>query len=285
MPTLACYIVDAFTDRAFGGNPAAVCPLDAWLPDALMQSIAAEMNLSETAFFVRGQGDMPLRWFTPRTEVDLCGHATLASAFVLLHLLEPERREVRFSSRSGPLGVRRQGEALVLDFPATPPTPTDVSAPLTRALGRAPSRVMRARDVVAVYDSAEDVRALSPDMRSLAALEGVFAVCATAPGTGSDSDVDFVSRFFAPSVGIDEDPVTGSAHCALTPYWAERLGKTQLRARQVSARGGELACTLLGNRVEISGRAVLVLEGALRLESTTALREPSLDVFPKSPSR
>jgi PhzF family phenazine biosynthesis protein len=258
--------VDAFASRPFAGNPAAVCPLERWLPDDLLQSIALENNLSETAFFVRRpDGDFDLRWFTPKTEVDLCGHATLASAWTLLREIEPARDRVVFHTRSGPLAVSRAGEDLALDLPARPAHPTATPDALTRALGASPVATLRARDLVAVFERAEDVRALRPDFSAVAALEGVFAVAVTAPGTGADADVDFVSRFFAPAKGVPEDPVTGSAHASLVPYWSARLGKRTLHARQVSARVGELGCVLDadGARVTLTGRAVIVLRGRL----------------------
>jgi PhzF family phenazine biosynthesis protein len=264
MPSLPLYQVDAFTDRPFAGNPAAVCPLDAWLPDATMQAIAAENNLSETAFFVRrADGDFDLRWFTPALEVDLCGHATLATAFVMFERLEPARARVRFHTKSGALDVTRDGARLVLDFPARAPREVDTPPGLAEALGARPASVVRARDPIALFERAEQVRALAPDMRAIAALPDVFAVCATAPGTGQDDDVDFVSRFFAPAEGLPEDPVTGSAHSSLVPLWVGRTGRTQLRARQVSARGGDLWCELAGNRVRMAGHAVLVVEATL----------------------
>lgn len=262
MTSLALYQIDAFTDRPFGGNPAAVCPLDAWLPDETLQAIAAENNLSETAFFVRRGDHLDLRWFTPAVEVDLCGHATLAAGHVLLEILEPGRSEARFQTRSGELVVRRESEGLSVDLPARPPTPTDITDELIEALGARPSYAVRARDLVAVFEDAEAVRNLSTNMGKLAALD-TFAVGVTARGTGRDADVDFVSRFFAPQKGVPEDPVTGSLHCTLVPFWAERLGRTTLRARQVSRRGGELGCSLLGDRVRLTGRSVLVVEGRL----------------------
>lgn len=267
MLTIPLWQVDAFTDRPFAGNPAAVCPLDAWLPDEQMQAIAAENNLSETAFFVPRSpgGDCDLRWFTPGVEVDLCGHATLASAWVLLHELEPARTRVVFHTRSGALTVTRVGDELAMDFPARPGHPVETPPALVEALGARPAVTLRARDLVAVFERAEDVRALAPRMTALAELDGVFAVCATAPGTGADADVDFVSRFFAPAKGVPEDPVTGSSHTTLVPYWADRLGKRALRARQTSKRGGELGCALEGPRVILSGRAVTVLRGTMQL--------------------
>jgi predicted PhzF superfamily epimerase YddE/YHI9 len=253
---LPYYVVDAFADRPFAGNPAAVVPLETWLPDELLQSIATEMNLSETAFFTP---DGRLRWFTPAMEVDLCGHATLASARVL------DRDHVTFASQSGPLAVRKDGERFVLDFPSRPPRACDdaaLIASLGDALGRAPREVLVSRDHVAIYDDAATIRALAPDMARLAALP-VFGVVVTAPG---DTDgVDFVSRFFVPQQGIPEDPVTGSSHCTLIPLWAGRLGTSRMTARQLSRRGGELDCALLGDRVAIGGHATLVARGTLLL--------------------
>jgi PhzF family phenazine biosynthesis protein len=260
--------VDAFTTRTFAGNPAAVCPLTAWLPDALMQAIAAENNLAETAFFAREGDGFRLRWFTPTTEIDLCGHATLASAFVLMTELEPARTQVVFATRSGPLTVTRKGTLYEMDFPSRPLAPT--SRPIeevAKALGAMPSSILEGQSVVAVFDHAAAVRALRPDIAAIAAMD-THALSVTAPGTDSDGDVDFVSRFFVPRFGVNEDPVTGSAHCALTPYWAERLKKNDLRARQVSARGGELACGLRGERVLLSGHAVMVIRGTLYLPTT-----------------
>lgn len=253
---LPLYQVDAFTSKLFGGNPAAICPLECWLPDALLQRIAAENNLAETAFFVKEAEGYRLRWFTPAVEVDLCGHATLAAAYVLLECLGLPADHVTFNSRSGPLTVHRQAYLYTLDFPSRPPFPTPVTEALTAALGRAPEAAYHARDLLCVFPSEADVAALQPDMKALAALPH-FAVIATAPG----DHCDFVSRFFAPAQGIDEDPVTGSAHCTLTPYWANRLEKPAMSAKQISARGGDLLVELAGDRVKISGRAVLYLEG------------------------
>lgn len=254
------YQIDAFASRVFAGNPAAVCPLPTWLPDATLQAIAAENNLSETAFLVGADGQYALRWFTPLVEVDLCGHATLAAALVIMRHLEPARTEVRFSSKSGPLVVQQQGDRLALDFPARPAAPGPVPAGLASALGREPAEILVARDHLAVYESEEQVRALAPDMTRLAALP-CFAVVVTAPGR----DVDFVSRFFAPRAGIPEDPVTGSAHCTLVPYWSKRLGKPELHALQVSKRGGELWCEDRGERVRIAGHGVQYLQGTIEI--------------------
>jgi PhzF family phenazine biosynthesis protein len=255
------YQVDAFTGRPFSGNPAAVCPLAEWLPAATMQAIAAENNLAETAFFVpQGDGYL-LRWFTPTVEVDLCGHATLASGYVVTHILAPEGRSVTFETlKAGPLEVTRDGEFLAMDFPAWPPEPQAADPRILAALGIAPAQSFVARGrTLAVYDRAEEVAALRPDFAAMRGVPGADAIV-TAPGRDG---VDFVSRYFAPNHGIDEDPVTGSAHCILTPYWAARLGKAQLNARQISARGGELVCTLRGDRVTLTGRAVLYLEGTI----------------------
>lgn len=256
--------VDAFATRPFRGNPAAVCPMEAWLPDDVLQAIATENNLSETAF-VRpraGSAEYDLRWFTPAFEVDLCGHATLGTAFVLMTELRPELRRVAFHTRSGVLVVTRDGDALVMDLPANPAKPIASPPGLAEALGATPSAVVRARDLVAVFDDADTVRRLRPDVARIAALDA-YAVAVTAPGTGPDADVDFVSRFFAPRAGIPEDPVTGSAHCTLVPYWAARLGRSRVTARQVSARTGELIGTVRGDRVDLAGHAVLTIKGTL----------------------
>jgi PhzF family phenazine biosynthesis protein len=255
------YQVDAFASRVFTGNPAAVCPLESWLPDARLQEIAAENNLSETAFFVRDGEEYQLRWFTPAVEVDLCGHATLAAAFVLYKELGFTRPAIHFQTKSGELLVRRQDGLLALDFPSRPPDAVSVHPDLIRALGREPERVLAARDYVVIYQSEADVRALQPNMELLASVDR-FAVIATAPGI----DYDFVSRFFAPAKGVPEDPVTGSAHCTLIPYWANRLGKRRLHAYQASARGGELWCEDCEGRVHIAGRAFLFLRGTISID-------------------
>jgi PhzF family phenazine biosynthesis protein len=250
--------VDAFASRLFAGNPAAVCPLEQWLDDKRLQAIAAENNLSETAYFVHSDDSYHLRWFTPEVEVDLCGHATLASAFVILNYLDPSKDAVRFHTKSGELLVRRNGDLLSMDFPARPPAPCRPPEGLIEALGKHPAELLAARDHLAVYASEEEVRCLRPNIDLLARVDH-FAVIATAPGQKSD----FVSRFFAPRQGIGEDPVTGSAHCTLAPYWSKRLNKTELHAFQVSARGGELWCEDRGERVIVSGRAVRFLEGVI----------------------
>lgn len=255
------YQVDAFAGQVFSGNPAAICPLDAWLADEQMQAIAAENNLAETAFFVRNGSGYKLRWFTPMVEVDLCGHATLASAFVILNDLTPGERCVSFETKSGKLAVTRDGDLYSLDFPSRPPAPCEQPCPgLVAALGGNPAEVLAARDYFVVYSSEEELRSLKPDMQALMTIDR-FAVIATAPGR----EADFVSRFFAPAKGVPEDPVTGSSHCSLIPYWSHRLGKKKLHAYQVSPRGGELWCEDRGERVTISGKAVRFFEGTIFL--------------------
>jgi PhzF family phenazine biosynthesis protein len=258
---LPLYQVDAFTRRRFAGNPAAVCPLPKWLPDGTLQQIAAENNLAETAFFVAEPDGYRLRWFTPAVEIDLCGHATLAAAYVLMDCLGFGANQITFHSRSGLLTVLRDGDLYTLDFPARPGAPEAVEAGLTAALGAVPQEQLAARDTMCVFGTEAEVRALQPNMEALAALD-LFAVIATAPG----EDCDFVSRFFAPKQGIAEDPVTGSAHCTLTPYWAARLGKNKLFARQVSVRGGELWLEDLGDRVRMSGHGALYLSGFIDVD-------------------
>ncbi len=253
------YQVDAFSSRLFGGNPAAVCPLDDWLPDETLQSIGVENNLSETAFLVRNGTQYHLRWFTPVREVDLCGHATLASAWVVLNLLDKGRDHVTFDTRSGQLVVRRSGDLLEMDFPSRPPAPWQPPAGLAESLGGEPLEFLTGQYPMAVYGSEVEVREINPNMSSLAMVAP--AIIVTAPADADE--VDFVSRFFAPGYGIDEDPVTGSAHCSLIPFWALRQSKSQLEARQVSARGGELHCEDRGERVTIAGQAVLYLKGEI----------------------
>ena len=257
---LPFYQIDAFADRPFAGNPAAVMPLQEWLPDGVLQASAVENNLSETVVFVPEGDQFHIRWFTPGCEVDLCGHATLAAAFVLFTELEPDRTRVTFRSQSGPLGVTREGDLLCLDFPSRPPREVPVTPELVQALGAPVVSAWQSRDLVALLGSEAEVRGLAPDMGALCRLDA-FAVGVTARG----EEADFASRFFVPKEGIPEDPVTGSLHSTLVPFWAERLGKTALRALQVSARGGELLCELRGDRVRIAGRAVKVLEGQFLL--------------------
>jgi PhzF family phenazine biosynthesis protein len=262
------YQVDAFTDQLFGGNPAAVCPLDKWLPDALMQQIAAENNLADTAFFVPSSSNdgYELRWFTPVLEMDLCGHATLATAHIIFTEMSPMSEKINFQTKkAGELTVTRQkGNALyTLNFPARPAAKADLPDALLSALGSGitPINVYKARDYMLVYEKEADVKQLSPDFMALAKTDAGFGVIVTAPG----DEVDFVSRFFAPSNGIPEDPVTGSSHCSLIPYWAERLGKNQLHVHQISARKGELWCENKGDRVLMSGKAVTYLKGEINI--------------------
>jgi PhzF family phenazine biosynthesis protein len=260
--TIPIYQVDAFTMGPFSGNPAAVCPLDGWLDDDTLRNIAAENNLSETAFIVADEKGYGLRWFTPSVEVDLCGHATLAAAYVVLNHLQPELDSVSFETQSGELVVTRDGDGLSMDFPARAPTPVAVSEALSDALGQAPAEVYASRDILAVYEDEASVRRLSPDQAKLLALDEGLGVIVTAKGDA----VDFVSRFFAPKAGVAEDPVTGSAHCTLVPFWAERLGRSQLVAHQVSSRGGELHCEHRGDRVIMSGQCTLFLTGSIHLK-------------------
>lgn len=254
------YQVDAFAEEPFEGNPAAVCPLSDWLDDSLLRDIAVENNLSETAFFVEREGGYELRWFTPENEVDLCGHATLATAYVIFEELDYEKDVLKFKTRSGELEVYKEGNYFSMDFPSRPPEPSGRDESIIAGLGIEPAYVFESRDYMAVYESEEQVRALDPDM-SLLKKGNWTGIIATAKG----KSVDFVSRFFAPGEGIPEDPVTGSAHCTLVPYWSEKLGKKNLKARQVSSRGGELVCQDLGNRVKIKGSAVLFMKGEIRL--------------------
>jgi PhzF family phenazine biosynthesis protein len=261
---LQIFQVDAFTSKPFGGNPAAVVPLDAWLADDLMLNIAAENNLSETAFFVPDGGKYHIRWFTPTVEVNLCGHATLATSHVIFNELKLEDEIVRFhSDRSGELSVSRNGEKLVLDFPSYPMTEIGSVPGLANAVGAEPKQTWEAQGnmVFMLVDSEEQIKELDPDMSQLAKLP-YDEVIVTAAGETSD----FVSRMFAPRIGIPEDPVTGAIHCSLIPYWAELLGKNELFASQVSARGGELFCELKGDRVKIGGNAVTFLKGEIRVE-------------------
>jgi PhzF family phenazine biosynthesis protein len=258
----AIFQVDAFTTRRFAGNPAAVMPLKAFLPDVTLQAIAAENNLAETAFLLRENGDYRLRWFTPATEVPLCGHATLASAAVVMERLEPGRTSVVFHSASGPLTVHRAGAGYVMDFPARASERITPPPGLAEALGVVPIEVFgNVFNYLAVLESAQVLRAISPDMAAIARLDR-SGVIVSAPG---DGQFDFISRYFAPAKGIPEDPVTGAAHCMLTPYWANRLGKTEFRAFQASPRGGEVICRLRGDRVELEGSCVFYLEGEVEL--------------------
>lgn len=263
--TFPLYQVDAFAEGVFSGNPAAVVPLDTWLPDALLLAIAEENNLSETAFFVPlPEGGYHLRWFTPSFEIDLCGHATLAAAWVLFNELGHQGGRIRFESKSGPLFVERAGELLALDFPSWPPKPIPVTPDMERAFGAKPLEAFAGRDLLCVFADEDMVRGMRPDH---AAFHQLPYVCNIASAQGKPGGpFDFVSRVFCPEVGIPEDPVTGSAHSLLTPFWAGRLGKTRLEAWQASKRGGRLSCELLGDRVRIAGRAAPFLRGEISLE-------------------
>ena len=257
---LKLYQVDAFAERVFEGNPAAVVPLEAWLPDELLQAIALENNLSETAFFVAEGAGYRLRWFTPEAEVDLCGHATLASAHVLFEHLAYPGAEIHFETRSGRLTVSRSNGGIRMDFPAIIPEPMEMLPAIVEGLGARPARLLGAPDYVAVFDSEAQVRTLEPDFAILKTLDR-RGVLATAPG----DEVDFVSRCFFPKLKVDEDPVTGSAHCKMVPYWAERLGRKALIARQLSKRGGTVRCELADDRVLLAGRAVDYLIGRINI--------------------
>ena len=259
---LDIFQVDAFTSRPFGGNPAAVVPLIEWLPTEMMQSIALENNLSETAFFVRKDEFYELRWFTPTFEIDLCGHATLATAFVLFELLGETSEVLKFQTKSGLLTVEKEDGRLVLDIPSRPPERCEIPSGLIEAIGKKPKEVLKSRDYFMVYESEMEVRDIKPDFAALLKID-THAVIVTAKG----EDSDFVSRFFAPEVGVFEDPVTGSAHCTLIPYWADELGKNEMFARQVSERGGELFCELAGDRVKIGGNATLYLKGEIYVDT------------------
>lgn len=256
------YQVDTFTTRRFAGNPAAVMPMKSFLSDAVMLAIAAENNLSETAFLVPEGGDYRLRWFTPQVEVPLCGHATLASAAVVMERLEAGRNTVVFHSASGPLTVSRSHAGYVMDLPARPSQEVSTPAGLAEALGLLPLQVWaNSFNYMAVLESADAIRQIAPDIAAIARMDRP-GVLVTAQGDGS---YDFISRYFAPAKGIPEDPVTGAAHCMLMPYWAKRLGKTTLRAFQASRRGGEIVCHLAGDRIELEGSCVFYLEGAVEI--------------------
>ncbi len=263
---LQIFQVDAFTSKPFGGNPAAVVPLEAWLPDETMLSIAAENNLAETAFFVPGEGRYAIRWFTPKVEVNLCGHATLAAAHVIFNEMKLESESVEFySERSGLLGVAKDGDRLVLDFPSYPVNEIDQIARLSVAIGKVPLQMWKTQGnmVMLRLESEADVCEVEPDFHALTDEVPYEEVIITAAG----DTADFVSRMFAPRIGIPEDPVTGAIHCSLIPYWAEELGKKEMYARQVSERGGELFCELAGDRVKIGGNAVTFLKGEIYVNS------------------
>jgi PhzF family phenazine biosynthesis protein len=256
---LSIYQIDAFTDKVFGGNPAAVVPLEKWLEKEVMQAIAAENNLSETAFFIPVGDEFEIKWFTPEIEVDLCGHATLASAYVLYEHLKYNKDEILFHSQSGILKVRKKNDLFELDFPNRKPLPVPAPPALIEGLGKRPIEVLKSRDYFAVYENEDDINSLKPDFNILSTLDALGIIV-----TSKGKTVDFVSRFFVPAAGINEDPVTGSAHSTLIPYWAEKLGKNVLHAYQLSKRKGELFCELIGDRVWIAGKAVTYMIGELR---------------------
>lgn len=260
---LPMYIIDAFAERTLAGNPAAVCPLESWLPTETMQAIAAEMNLSETVFFAPESDDeaYAIRWFTPTREVDLIGHATLAAGHLVLERMRPHAASVRFVSNGAELTVTRDDQSLALEMPALRALPIEPPQDLARGLGCRPAAVLAAKHYLCVYEQPEQVAGLTPDMGLLASLP-LPAVIVTAPATG---ELDFVSRFFAPANGVPEDPVSGVAHLCLTPYWAKRLGKPDLVGRQLSQRGGTVRCTDLGARVRLGGGAAIFLEGQITL--------------------
>ena len=257
---LDIFQVDAFSQSVFGGNPAAVCPLTEWLSDEQLQNIAAENNLSETAYFVPRGEFYELRWFTPEVEVDLCGHATLAAAWVLIHLLGDAPEVLRFATRSGELRVTRNGDELAMDFPAKQPQPCEPPDGMLSALGIEQAEVFSTDDYIVLLEDEAQVAALKPDFAHLKGLpkRGIAV-------TAKSARFDFISRWFGPNVGVNEDPVTGSAHTSLAPFWAERLGKSSMTAEQGGTRRGQLRCELKGDRVIISGHAVLYLEGTIYL--------------------
>jgi len=252
---------DAFTSSLYGGNPAAVCHLEDWLDASIMQKIATENNFSETAFIVGANGNYDLRWFTPAVEVDLCGHATLATAYYVFTYVEPGAGEICFKTMSGELRVTRDGDQFSMLFPARPPVPCELPPQMSDAMGASPVAAYIARDLMLLFESEQQVRALAPDFVKLTQIEAGMATIVTAPG----EEADFVSRFFAPKAGIAEDPVTGSAHCTLVPFWSERLGKPKLFARQLSARGGEIYCDDLGEKVRLTGQVVEFLRGHINI--------------------
>jgi len=259
---LNIYQADAFASNVFEGNPAAVCPLELWLPDEILQKIAQENNLSETAFFVPEGDRFSLRWFTPEAEVDLCGHATLATAHIIFqHLYYPGQR-IRFETKSGELVVEKAGLDYSMDFPASPPQSIKAPDTLIEALGTAPIEVLAAYDYVAVFESEEQIKAIAPDFPSLSKLD-LRGVLITAPGESTD----FVSRCFFPKLGIDEDPVTGSAHCELAPYWSKRLGKNRLMAKQLSTRTGMIGCEAREDRVVLTGKVADYLQGKITINT------------------
>jgi PhzF family phenazine biosynthesis protein len=259
---LPIYQIDAFANKAFEGNPAAICPLQSWLPDEVMQSIAAENNLSETAFFVPAEHGYHIRWFTPLAEVDLCGHATLASAYVIFSVLASEENTINFESKSGVLKVEQKNDLLVMDFPSQPPASCPTPEEIQHAFKSRPVDCLKSEDYIVVFENEDEVAFAQPDFNALSKLD-LRGVAITA----KSSRYDFVSRFFAPKYGINEDPVTGSAFTQLAPYWSSKLGLKKLHAKQVSSRGGEVYCEMLGNRVTIAGNAVQYLVGEIEVDA------------------
>jgi PhzF family phenazine biosynthesis protein len=257
---LTLYQIDAFANKPFEGNPAAICPLDEWLPEELMQSIASENNLSETAYFVKTGDGYHIRWFTPSHEVDLCGHATLASAYVIFNILGYNKSQIVFESRSGRLTVKRHNDRFEMDFPAQPPVPCDTPQEILNAFKRTPSECLKSEDYIVVFEDEASILNANPDFSLLSELNlrGVAI-------TSVSNEYDFVTRFFAPKYGINEDPVTGSAFTQLIPYWANKLNKNALIAKQVSRRGGEVGCGYSGNRVQISGKAAKYMVGIIEV--------------------
>ena len=255
------FVVDAFADKLFTGNPAGVCLLDEWLERETMQSIAAENNLAETAFIVKRADHYDLRWFTPKIEVDLCGHATLASAFIVDNFVDRDAGAMLFATKSGVLTVTKKGGLYEMDFPARKPLPTEITPQITQAVGPNILEAHSSRDLFLLMENEQLVRAFEPNFELLKQIDGYLGVVIMAKG----DEADFVSRFFAPAIGVPEDPVTGSAHSSLIPFWAERLGKDKMIARQLSPRGGTLYCENCGDRVKIAGKAVLYLHGEIRM--------------------
>ena len=257
---ISLYQIDAFASKLFEGNPAAVCPLDEWLSDDIMQSIAAETNLSETAFFVPTDNGFHIRWFTPVSEVDLCGHATLAAAYVLFNILGYKKDKIEFDSKSGILAVTKANEWLVMDFPAQPPVLCDIPKEIVEAFNTVPIECLKSEDFVVVFEREIDIESANPDFEQLKKLDSRGVII-----TAKSTRYDFVAQVFAPKYGIPEDPVTGSAYTQLAPYWATKLGKKKFKAKQMSLRGGELYCEIFGDRVLISGKAAKYMEGKITI--------------------
>lgn len=255
------YQVDAFTEEIFRGNPAAICILKEWLDEKLMQNIAMENNLSETAFCIVKEDLWELRWFTPEEEIDLCGHATLATAYVIFEILNYPGSTVKFTTKSGILTVEKQGDIITMEFPSREGTKVEITDQLIKGLGKEPKEAYESRDLMVVYENEQEIRELNPNMEELKLVDA-FGIIVTAKGESSD----FVSRYFAPSCGVPEDPVTGSAHCTLIPYWSKVLGKKKMIAHQLSQRGGRLECEHVGDKVKISGKAKLFFKGEIYLE-------------------